>query len=621
MHRLCVRPAHLLALALAVILAGLAVLPSPGRPEVSTAEAAPSQEVWFAPYPYGMVGAPWQASFGSVDFKNLFTPRASWATASSRTGVFQFYQNWLLNVSAADLRTEVRDLARRGMRIAVESSALTPDATCGLGVEGFQPDPAANTLKALKNVKDATGAVALVVLAEPVSFGTAYDGPNACRWTPIEVASRVATYVAAVRAVYPSVKFGSTEADWTPVASVAAFADAFAAATGGPLAFIHWDADWQRRTDWPQRARSMETEAENRGIPFGMIYFGNPDDTLDVAWLQHAAEHMAVYETLGQGSPSHAVFQSWHKFPQRTMPDASTSSFANLIVRYFNPRTALTLGLSGSTATGVLKKQNQFLGYRAFSSQTVNVSIKPLDGPGRYYEYTIIGTVPPDATGAALGVRMNIECGCNGVGEFSLYEARYQESNGANKVPNPVFSDGLNSWGTFGDIAITTAPSDRGAGTMLRASVGPSQAGGLNSTVFAVSPGKTYQVTFSANVAPSSIGSGYFAVMFAVASGERRPTVPLEAPLTTVKATTNGFGNYSAALPAPLPPAYELTASYAGTPAIWAAYARQLAGGPAVVASATAAPSEGMTLDCRLPGAEDSGDARGRAATLCRPPR
>ncbi len=58
------------------------------------AASEPAQEIWLAPFPYGMRGAAWQAGFGAYDFLDLFAENAPWDEAASHVSVFKLYSQY-----------------------------------------------------------------------------------------------------------------------------------------------------------------------------------------------------------------------------------------------------------------------------------------------------------------------------------------------------------------------------------------------------------------------------------------------------------------------------------------------------------------------------------------------
>jgi hypothetical protein len=185
----------------------------------------------------------------------------------------------------------------------------------------------------------------------------------------------------------------------------------------------------------------------------------------------------------------------------------------------------------------------------AIGGASIQISLTPVDGPGTLDTYSISGSVPPGATKAVVGLRMNTECGCAGSGDVSLYEASYEEAGASTSlVPDGDFTQGLGGWGLYGTRPATLRPSDRGGGSMLVAKASPSQTSMVNSPEFAVHAGQQYTAEFQARVSPESDGSGYFTVVFLSSSKEisraRVPFVP--ATFDLGERTTDANGTFIA---------------------------------------------------------------------------
>ncbi|MCC6381347.1 MAG: hypothetical protein IT304_02510 [Dehalococcoidia bacterium] len=535
--------------------------------------AAASPQVWLSPAPYGMVMPPSMAGFGSRDFMDLFSPAAPWAAASARVNVFKLHTQWVLNATDADLRLVVDDLNRRGIQIAVEAAGLTPTASCGAGVEGFLPNAPDLTRIMARRVAAAGGSLRYVALDEVFTFGSYLDRPGACHWTAVKVATEIAAYLQAVHSEFPALQVGLIESDTVPVAQIQTWLEAFKTATGAYPPFFHWDVDWQRADDWPQRAKALEQYSRSRGIPFGMIYNGNGDDATDTAWIQHADEHMAMYETLGGGRPDHVVFQSWHMHPRYLLPETDPSKFIWLVNRYFQTRTSVSLSVATSAVSGVLRDASG----KAVAKAPVKVFVTPAGGDGQYGEYQVTGVVPPGATSAIAGLRVNAECDCGGSAKLSLYGMRYlQAGDPSSRVPNSDFKSGAAPWGAWGAAPATIRNSDRQPGaSMFQLQVAAGQTSFLNSGAFSVTGGASFTFTVGAKVAPAATGSGYFTLVFLGAGGEiTRVRVALEPAPTVYTATTSTTGTYSVKLGKMPSARVEVVGHYAGTATRWAAFAR-----------------------------------------------
>jgi hypothetical protein len=287
----------------------------------------------------------------------LFTEGASWEKAAGRVHVFELFGEWVAwHATDAQLRQVVADLKRRGIAIAFQAGPLSP-TTCGQGIEGFAgPEEG---LRIARRIKQAGGTATYVIFDEPFFFAGLYDGPQACRWPAEKVAGEVAKYVDAIRTVFPQAVFGSSEPLLTTphvaVDDLKTWIDAYEAATGSPLAFLHLDLDFVR-DDWPQAAVELEEFARDRGVEFGIYYLGDWGDPSDEVWLTHAGERVKTYELVAGGHPDHAVFESWHDHPDRVLPEDEPYTFTWFINAYFDDKEGLGVRTSGPGANLAYRK-------------------------------------------------------------------------------------------------------------------------------------------------------------------------------------------------------------------------------------------------------------------------
>ncbi|MCU1316986.1 MAG: hypothetical protein JWN63_2308 [Candidatus Acidoferrum typicum] len=237
-------------------------------------------------------------------------------------------------------------------------------------------------------------------------------------------------------------------------------------------------------------------------------------------------------------------------------------------------RTVLTLNDSGPTdpnrtASGKLSDAAG----APISGATITLSDTPASGT--FAQYQLSGQPPAAATQAVVGFRVNIEGAGPERSDFSLYQASYvQTADGIERVVNGDFSLGAQSWSFGGQAQL--APSDRGAGQMVRVLATPSQTAALTSAPFALTSGAAFHVSFSARVAPSSFGSGYFTVIFLSGGTEiSRQEIPLTAgKLTFATTSTDAAGNYQFGLTSLGTSQVTFEAAYAGDAQRWPAYAR-----------------------------------------------
>ena len=188
------------------------------------------------------------------------------------------------------------------------------------------------------------------------------------------------------------------------------------------------------------------------------------------------------------------------------------------------------------------------------AGEPIQVTLTPLEGPGTLQTYSLSGTVPAGTAEAVVGFRVNTECGCAGESGFALYDASYTAGGGSSSlVPDGDFSNALDGWGLSGEGVARVQPSDRGEGSMLAVQASPDQSLLANSALFPVEAGQPYTVSFEAKVAPSSVGSGYFALVFLGARGEidRRRILFLPASFDIGTRITDETGAFRATFHAP----------------------------------------------------------------------
>lgn len=523
---------------------------------------------------------------GSLDFMGLFTENAPWIHAAEHVQVFNLYGGWVAHFpweqvedesTEEELRQIVDDLNRRGIAIGFEASPLVATDECGRGIEGFFG--AEEGLQIAYTLKRLGADVRYVSLDEPFAFGHIYAGPNACQWPADKIARQVQDYITAIHSVYPDAIIGDIEPLWAgvDVNQLIEWLDVFKAVTDSNLPFIHLDLDFTR-ADWPAAAKQLEEAARARGVEFGIFYLGDPGDATDAAWLKKAFERARVYELVAGGKPDHIKFQSWHDRPDYVLPETNPDTYTALINRYFRPRPTLSLSLDPEAADGSQNATGTLSDVTGapLADSAIELTMKALDGPGLMAEYTITGAVPEGAVSAGVGFRVNIECGCRGASDFSLYQVRYTEGDEtASRVPNFKFARGLDGWEAWGSSAVRLIDSDQGSGGMLHIVTTPDQDAAINSASFPVTPGATYTLTFLARISPQSAGSGYLAIFFLDDQRElNRETIPLAPALVRMGAvTTDAQGCFAIQLKSLPEGKLLLEANYTGSDLFWPAYA------------------------------------------------
>src|SRR5215831_5879885 len=192
---------------------------------------------WFAPFPPNL----WP-NYGSVDYIDLFSPSALWATAASHVQVFKLYP-YTLSLPDSDLK-------RRHIAVGLEQGGLMPTASgnCPGDFDGV------NALSYAQHIRDLGGSLQYVMLDEPFYSAVVDDQIGACRWTVQQAVDNVSLTVAAMRSVFPDVVVGDIEvvangaSKNTVLSLYQQWVDAWKTTTGKPFAFFYYDLAWTN--DW-----------------------------------------------------------------------------------------------------------------------------------------------------------------------------------------------------------------------------------------------------------------------------------------------------------------------------------------------------------------------------------
>ncbi len=509
---------------------------------------------------------------GSVDYLDLFTPGADWTTASSRIQVFKMYTQMISpsfpgSFSDATLQQIFSYLNSHHIALAVEFPPLIPTAECGIGVEGFAGELA---LPMSTRIRQLGGNLQYIAFDEPFYHGSVlYPGPNACRWTPQQIAADALQSVIQIKTVFPNVIVGDIEPvpggpAW--LSQYTAGIDAWRAVYGAPFAFFHFDVNWG--ISWKPSVESLREALEQRGIPFGMIYNGWTTDLSDAQWMNDAENHYVEWEAQGGAIPTQVIFQSWYPYPQHVLPESDPTALTYLIDSYFRERTKLSVNISSSQAAGSLVDSTG----APVASQPITLTAQATTGPGTVTNYVLSGTVPPAITQAVIQICVN-ECGDVGTTDINVYAFQYTGSGGQ---ANFNFANGLAGWGVNGNGTAVVQLSSDANGPSIHISATASQQTFVNGGPVTVIPRDAFSLTVRARVSPASEGSGQFALVFLGADGMEvsRATIEFAPPtLALGMAQTAGDGTYHIAF-APLNSgSFQLQASYAGTSALWPAFA------------------------------------------------
>ena len=515
---------------------------------------------WFAPFPHNTPGDP-----GVLDFFALFEAGAPWDVAAAHIQVFKMYEQ-IMAFPDASLRTMFADLRRRHIALALEFGPLLV-GTCG-GGEGFRDD---RGLQTAQRIHDLGGVLQYVAFDEPYFFGAIANGPNACHYTPDEVAANAKQSVDALRTVFPNLVVGDIEVvpggtdDTSWLEGYQRWVDAWQRVTGEPLAFFDFDVAID--ADWRGAVESMRRALKIRGVPFGLIYVGEGNS--DVDWVASAAQFASDYENKGGTVPDRRIFQSWIRYPTHALPETDPNTFTHAINRYFRPRTQLVM----QSSAGLLRGQLSTLQPASpVAGATIAVTAVPLAATGLTETYSESGTIPVGTQSVVFGARVNTECPGGGAADVQLTD--FILDAGAIQL-TADFSAMLQGWGYTGNPDLVT-PTNGG----LHFVVSANEYIGLNHEAQPlVADGATYELRVRAALAQGEFGNGCLIAAFLDSGGAElsRASVPLlPQPVDLgmpVSATDGSFTQNLTLAPAV---DYELWASFAGSGSLWpsAAYAR-----------------------------------------------
>lgn len=500
--------------------------PTPGPPPPPDLTKSPS--VFFAPVPPRPPGSDLPTPDGAADFMELFQPDARWADAAARIDGFKIH-SWMIRhyLSDDDLVTMYTALRDRGIPLIIEAEPLDPPdpAECN-HTESFEGPYEIENLQRLKSLDIE---VAMVAIEQPYSFGHRLTGPGSCQYELSRVVDEVVAWVADARAVHPDLLVGSIEAIWSdPETSPENFAewlDAYEAASGEQFAFINVDPNtsW---SGWGQVALGVEAVADERSIPFGILFNGGLSTTND-EYLLEIAELFAYYEGELGGTPDQVWIQSWHELPDRLLPDDDAGAMTSLVNRYFGARARFeATEIGGTDAVPAVTGRLVNADGAPLTGRTVVVEALPVDGVAQ--SDGLSGTVPSAATEALVAVRVNAEDADPGDASVVLHSVDYREGSGeSNAVPNGDFAAGLASWGVYGEPLGSARSFSSAEGPALNLFASEQQQIWIDGNRFPVEAGADFEFSVGFMAPAASAGTVTVAVIFLDGDEVSRSTIVL----------------------------------------------------------------------------------------------
>ena len=509
---------------------------------------------------------------GSADYFDLFDPDADWSDALARVDAFKLHA-WQIRhfLSDEQLSRILTWLDENDIALMFETEPLDPPdpAECD-HTESFEGP---YDLEMARRIRDLGGTIAVAAIEEPFAFAHKLAGPGSCQYSVERIVDEVIDYITELRTIFPGVPVGTIEPIWrtppTTADDMALWLDTYLERSGEPFAFLHLDPDWVR-SDWAQVALEIEAVADERGVPFGVLYNGGLE-TEGGAWLQVTMEHIATFEVRHGGTPQHIAFQSWVDQPDRVIPDSDLSAFTSILNRYFGVRTevesSLDFDLDGA---GRVRAQLTSDVGDAIAGEPIVIGLRPLTG--ELQTHSVTGTVPASSRTAVIAIRVNAEDAVPGEADVRLAEVAYEEAaDGVNLVSNPGFDRGLLDWGGYGERSGEFGViSDGGGESWLALSAAGIQQIFIDSVPFAVTPGEPYEFRVVLGVPEASIGTAVIAVVFLNEQEVMRHTIRFEPRLDLLApALTDESGVAVVTIERLEPGRYEVETRYDGDLERW----------------------------------------------------
>ena len=178
--------------------------------------------------------------------------------------------------------------------------------------------------------------------------------------------------------------------------------------------------------------------------------------------------------------------------------------------------------------------------------------------------------MPAGARTGLVAVRVNTEGGNPGPADVRISDVVYRENGGKNKVPNPRFARGLQSWGAYGSGKTTIV--GRKGDRAMRVKAKPKQDIAIDGARFKVEPGAEFDFAATLDVPGKSAGTGYVSIIFLADEELRRDSLIFEPQaLDLPVVTTDANGAYRIPLRELRRGRYDLDLTYEGDIDHWSA--------------------------------------------------
>ncbi len=495
-------------------------------------------DIWLTPF------APYTSSDGTrrgaPDYLDLFGPQAPWTYTASHIKVFKIYRDQVVLMPDSVLETIIRGLQERHIALAMESNILLDTSVCGTGAAKAQP-----ITPVLERLKRLGADLRYLAMNEPLAGGHFSRDPTSCQASIEAVAADVANSLRPLYQVYPALQVGDIEPvghlaedrDWP--AAVAQWMSAFQTATGKPLAFMHADTVWGRI--WQADLQRLAQLVRAAGVPFGVIYDGDFTEMSDTAWAANTARYAADVED-GLGiKPDQAIFQSWDKWPQHTLPDHDLTTMTGMVRDYLRQRSKLLV--LPNRQIRIVDELGAPIGEAKIEVQRRRR--RPLDP--RIQDLAaqeISGQVPPRAVSALFGLRINAECRCRSVAaDLDIANFAYGEQGDDGGYDHARFNWDLHQWERDAPDNIRLQSSH--GPPIIHIAASPTTSLVLNGPRFPAHADAQFKAQFQWQINEASSEAGYALMVFFGANGiETRRTLyrfgPTWDQLKTLTSDDNG---------------------------------------------------------------------------------
>lgn len=521
----------ILALTLVLILYGGP--PPPAAAQDQHGQTAPTvePEIWFNP---------WNLN----DWQSLFLPGAPWPQAMSKVKVITLEPQFIWSATDAQILAAANFAQAHHMRLNMDVQAVEKiqNDTCGTKSEGYTW---INDIRAALSPLLRLGVhLDSIHMDEPVWFGryeaAAADG---CNLTVDQLVQRTAIVVNLVTEAYPNIQVVEIEpipdltdqSDW--LQSEVGFQAGLSQLIGRRIEAIQLDVNWHN----PEAETAISTVSRfvhERNMKLGIIYDGLADSGTNAGWIGTAIDNFDTTEGEAGILPEQAVFATWVQFPTNDLPETDPTTQTWLLNRYAWPRSHIQASFSGQSVNGQLTTA---VGYPIVGATVAGYV------PGVHWSATMplvssIGVVPSNAVSVLIGMRLNVECRCDGMNDVLVGPIQYRETaNGSNAATlNLLGPDRM-----YGQTIVTSETVGGTAVTRIIAPLGAIYA--PNSAFYPVTVGASYQ--FSAS-AVSTTGAGWYGNIFLLwvdANGNsisRANLVPNAGRWAVASATTDANGRF-----------------------------------------------------------------------------